>query len=233
MRILILAAGEATRWGDHLGLPKHLVPLRGEPILHRSVRLIRKLRPDADIRIVVRDLADPRYHVPGALVEQAHLREQNGDADKFLSSMHLWHPEDRTVLLYGDCYLTTPSMERIVSGRGHEDGWHVVARFGASTWTGTEWGENFAHVIDPVAQARYRDCLFELAARRRREDIWRAGGWEQYALMARGDLTEPGRNIGFATHVDDWSDDFDYPADYDRWCRLYAAADAAVQDLAE
>lgn len=233
MRVLILAAGEASRWDNHLGTPKHLVRVRGESILERSVRLVHELRPGSDVRIVVRDVDDDRYHVPGATVEAARLHPENGDADKFLSSMHLWHPDDRTVLLYGDCYLTTHAMERIVSGRAHADGWHVVARFGASTWTGTEWGENFAHVIDPCAQARYRDCLFELAARGRREEIWRTGGWEQYALMARGDVTDPGKDLGFSTHVDDWSDDFDYPDDYDRWCRLYAAAGPAVQQLAE
>lgn len=233
MRILILAAGEATRWGDHLGLPKHLVPIRGEPILARTVRLIRQLRPEADVRIVVRDAGDGRYHEEGAAIEQAHLHPANGDADKFLSSMHLWHPEERTVLLYGDCYLTTPAMERIVSGRGYPDGWHVIARFGASSWTGTEWGENFAHVIDPPAQPRYRDCLFDLAARWHRDELWRVGGWEQYALMAGAALDDPGKHVGWATRVDDWSDDFDYPIDYDRWCQRYAAADPAVQALAE
>ena len=41
MRIVILCAGDATRWGGYLGLPKHLVPIHGEPLLHRTVRLLR------------------------------------------------------------------------------------------------------------------------------------------------------------------------------------------------
>lgn len=233
MRILILAAGEATRWGGYLDTPKHLVRLLGEPILARSIRLIREMRPDADVRIVLRDPSDDRYHLPGATIEQARLDDANGGADKFLSSAHLWDAHGRTVLLYGDCYLTRRAMTAILDESPHEGGWHVVARFNAGTFTGTPWGENFAHVIDPEAQGRYLANLKDLAARYARGEIWRVGGWEQYAMLAGGYLDDPAVNIGHATDIDDWSDDFDYPDDYNTWCQRYAAATPALQKMAE
>jgi len=44
--VVVLADGQGTRWGSHLGIPKHLVPLEdGTPLLFRTLRrLDRRLR---------------------------------------------------------------------------------------------------------------------------------------------------------------------------------------------
>ena len=73
MRILILAAGDGTRWNNYRGVPKHLAPLCGEPILHRTVRMITERRPDADVRVIVRDMSDRRYLVAGSKRAKAKL----------------------------------------------------------------------------------------------------------------------------------------------------------------
>ena len=37
---LRIADGDGTRWGNYLGVPKHLAPVDGVPILYRTVRLL-------------------------------------------------------------------------------------------------------------------------------------------------------------------------------------------------
>ena len=60
---IIIAAGEATRWGDYLGTPKHLVKVDDEPIIYRSVRLLLK-NGITDINVVGPD--DDRYRIEGS-----------------------------------------------------------------------------------------------------------------------------------------------------------------------
>src|SRR6186713_615623 len=93
-RAIIICAGEASRWRNHRGVPKHLVVIEGERILDRMVRLL-KARGVDDIHVVVK-AAVPAYDVPGATQFPASLDSKNGDADKFLSSKALWNKSGRT-----------------------------------------------------------------------------------------------------------------------------------------
>lgn len=233
MRVFILAAGDATRWGNYMGVPKHLVQVNGEPLLHRTVRLIREITPDAEVFTVVKR-STPLYEVQGATQVRARLHPYLRDADKFASSTHLWSKTSRNVLLYGDCYITTAAMRLILSDEDHEDGWHAFARFGASSFTGTPYGENLAHVVDPEAITAYRQSLTEIPKKTRAAG-WvngRCGGWEQYMNLTTGDPCQMSYNAGHATHIDDWSDGFDFPHDYDTWMRHYQEASPENKELA-
>jgi hypothetical protein len=228
----VLCAGEATRWGNHLGVPKHLIRIGGESLLRRHVRLVKQIRPDAEVFIVTRKYSK-RYDVAGATQVVVPITADNYDADKFLSSRHLW--AGRTVLLYGDTYITTKVMEQMLSDRDYPDGWWVYCRLGASSFTGTKWGENFAHVVDEVAHNRYEESLRELVEMFIREEVSRIGGWEQYQHLSGREVLPPVHDeipdLGNVTSVDDWSDDFDYPEDYDRWCRMFAMANTKRRGL--
>lgn len=226
-RALIIAAGDGTRWGNHLGVPKHLARLCGEPILHRTVRLASRYTDD--IVIVVSDLDDTRYDVPPARRELAKLNPANHDADKFLSSRHLWADDRRTIILYGDVFFTDDAMRRIFDSRPHDDGWHAYVRFDASHITGAPGGENFAHVIDPPAHHAYETNLHRIVRLRQDGTIWRNGGWEQYRAMAGlpDDQLLHHADHGHATVIDDWTEDLDYPADWDGWCWRWAHTDPA------
>ena len=50
-KFVIMAGGQEKRWRRYRGVHKHLIPIDGERILDRTVRLIRE-RTDADITIV-------------------------------------------------------------------------------------------------------------------------------------------------------------------------------------
>jgi len=37
------------------------------------------------------------------------------------------------------------------------------------------------------------------------------------------------RNLGHATVIDDWTDDFDFPGDWEMWCWRWAKTDPAAR----
>lgn len=228
-RALIICAGEQERWNNHLGVPKHLAPLCGEPILHRTVRLAREYTKD--VRVIVKDTSDKRYKVRGARLEAAKLDPANGDADKFRSSRHLWSDRSRTVILYGDVWFSDAAMATIFDPAPLRDGWHVYCRFTPSKITGAPWGENFAHAIDPAGHATYEAALHRIVDLRRRGVLNRNGGWEQYRALCGLPDRQMRRHAdyGHATVIDDWTEDLDEPGDYDMWCLRWAHADPATR----
>jgi hypothetical protein len=205
-RALILAAGDGTRWGDFLGVPKHFAPVDGKPILHRTVDLLREYTDD--IVIVARPEELERYTVINTATVAANLNPYRGEADKFLSSRTYWRQDERTMLIYGDCYFTEEAMRTIMSPAPYEDGWRLFCRFGENPWTGRGWGENFAFGLDPEAHDRFDSALGRMMSYE-----GRTGGWELYRDLV-GMVDEEHGDYGHATDIVDWSDDLDYPADW-------------------
>lgn len=215
MRAIIIAAGEATRWNNHTGTTKHFAVFNGEPVINRTVRLLRENGVEReDIYIVSKD-----YRIEGA--NNYHIvpnYEENADADKFLSSTDLWSKDERTVIFYGDVYFSDSAMKQIVSYEG--DDWRLFCRPTPSTITGTPWGECFAISIYPKDHEKTLSQLRRIAELHRTKAISRCGGWE----LARAMMGKPDNKIRHP-HVtssplyyiiDDETDDIDYPEDYDR-----------------
>lgn len=224
--VLILAAGEGTRWGNYRGVPKHLVPLCGERLLDRTVRLVREYAPDAAIQIVAADHRDRRYRADGASTVKARLNPDNGDADKFASSLHKWGP-GRNVLLYGDVFFTDDAMAAILDPTPHPLGGRFFGRFDGSKITGAPGGECFAFVVEPDGRDAFVDALDRIIEARRDGSIWRNGGWELYRAL--GGAVSPAelldhRDWGNATVIDDWTEDMDTARDWDEWCLRWAKA---------
>ena len=221
MRAIIICAGEAKRWANHLGVPKHLVPVDGEPILNRTVKLLEQ-NGVADIHIVSKD--DPRYDVDGA---EQYIPELNyaehADADKFLSSKALWNREGRTVVFYGDVYFTQAAITVICHYAKTE--WTLFCRPNKSSYTGSPWGECFAQSFYPHDIPKHETALHRIARLYKRGVINRCGGWEHYRAMIglpdnkiRSKIFK--RNF---VEIDDFTDDFDYPEDYERFLARKAA----------
>ena len=213
---IIIAAGEATRWGDYLGTPKHLVKVDDEPIIYRSVRLLLK-NGITDINVVGPD--DDRYRIEGSklFIPQKNY-EKNADADKFLNSESLWNTEGRTIVLYGDVFFTEEAMKTICEWEGTD--WRLFCRYGPSSVTGTPYGECFAQSFYPKDLKRHKKMLEYIAELWFTKQINRCGGWEHARAMAgvTGPQVRMHRHKPKLYHIiDDWTDDFDKPQDYDRF----------------
>lgn len=231
MKVLIPCAGLATRW--HGDTPKQLIKLLGEPLLHRTVRLVKEYAPDAQIHIVVKDLTDDRFKLPGTRRAVANLDPTRSQADKFLSSRHLWPKTDRVLILWGDVFYTRAAIQTLLSWDGD---WAMFARLGPSTITGKDHRECVGWAVGPTGQQTVDEalqfCVDE--ARAGRLLNW-SGSWQVYRA-AHGMLYTPWADLptdvlGNVVEVDDATDDFDAPSDWDSWCWRYSQFTPAEREL--
>lgn len=247
-RYLIIAAGDATRWGNYMGVPKHMIEILGEPIIHRTQRILERLRQPLDeIVLVVKDKKVQKEYVKPGLensvyVEEAILTPEFGDADKILSSQHLWNNTGRTVIIWGDCFLSEAALEAIVRATPEE--FVAISRWGANKYTGAVGGENFAHVLWKEGHEKYSKAIERVVRLYKEGKIPRNGGWEIYKsfqglkdneifkrLDKKGSTWNPKLDNSF--EVIDGSEDFDAPKDWDNWCYNYAKASDKIKAFME
>lgn len=213
---IMICAGEGTRWGNYLGVPKHLIEIEGETIVSRAVRLLKNY--DCDIYVVGRG-DDNRYKIPGSTYYEAKLNSENGDADKFLSSKDLWNKEGRTIVFWGDCYFTESAINKIMTYPIRE--WTLFARFGSSMYTGCVWGECFAQSFYSGDIEKHGTHLNKLVSLYKSGELPRCGGWEHYRSIVGIENLNSHEHRGNFVDIDDFTDDFDFPEDYDRWKKNY------------
>jgi len=202
---IVIAAGHATRWNDYRGVPKHLLEVDGEPILHRTVRLLRQ-----HIETVwVVSPNDGAYHQHGGLIYTVTPGES--DADKFYSSRDLWDGD--TLIVYGDLYLTEAAVATMCQP---VEEWTLYCRPGPSAITGGRWGECWGYSIPEGFLEEFRRTLVWLAGMHALGEVHRCGGWELYRALNGQDLGEH-RMTDHWVEINDWTEDFDYPSDFDLW----------------
>jgi len=212
-KYIIICGGECKRWNNYGGIPKHLVDIDGETLLHRTVRLL----GDKDITVVVRDGKDDRYNVKPAKIANANLNKDNFSADKFLSSKDLWNKNGRTIILYGDVYFTEQALQEVMEYNNRE--WMLFARPFGSKLTGCPYPECFAQSFYPEDHEEHLSALYKIRDLKRSGKMTRCGGWEHYKVMCGGDPSKI-KEIILSERIkiiDDYTEDFDKPSDYDMW----------------
>lgn len=206
-----MAAGEATRWNNHLDVPKHLVDVAGQPLLHRTIS---QFSDHGEVYLTAPE-NDDRYRIPGVKLFHPPISEGLHDAKKLLDNVSIWNPEGRTIVLWGDVFFTDKAVRKIVTHNPPK--WSMYGRFGPSHITGCEYGELFAFSFTPKMRADIEIALHTLAVRRRYDLIGRIGGWELYRLLSgASDLNAHIRYKNFV-EINDETEDFDFPHDYERW----------------
>ena len=131
--VFILCAGESARWNNHLGVPKQLIPIGGEPLLERTVRLLHA-KNIFDINIIAHDellkIKTCNFIRPS---------KYQWIVETLLSTQSLWN--ENTIILLGDVFYTREAINSIVRTRKNI---HVHGRYGANKYTRTPWGEIFS-----------------------------------------------------------------------------------------
>lgn len=208
IQALILCAGEGRRWRRHFGVPKQLVRVGGRPILHRTVDL---LRGEGVTEIAVVANTD-EFAVEGCrLLQPEHSR---WTVETLLSTAELWAP--RTAVLLGDVWFTPATLRRLVEARqslcflGQEDGGTGAEIFGLSfDEAGGVCLAAHLRAVREMAAASGQGRLADLLSLMRGSQRVLATGAEPQALL------HP---------VNDGTQDFDTPADYETWLARYEAA---------
>lgn len=216
MKILILTAGDETRWNNYLDTPKCLAPILGESLVGRTVRLLAELAPDADVRIVTKNPKDPAYKFENTKRVGAKLNPGNGDIDKFVSSLHAWDPKQDLAILMGDVWWSKEVLTRVLEVPGT---FQAVGRYVP------DGGEIFGFTINREYQSRPKEIINALAPL---SPDYR-GGWALYRALEGLDLNDHSVDHRFVdvveTYGDVWTEDFDGPEDWDNWCYRYAVAE--------
>lgn len=212
-RAIIIAAGKETRWENYKGARKHFVEIDGEPIIHRTVRLLR----EAGIEDIVVVGTDKRYLIEGSWLYIPKLTPEYHDADKFLSSRDLWlRDEGRTIVVYGDVYFTEKAIKTIVDYKPDE--WVLFCRPYESYLT-ENGAECFAQSFYSEQIGEHENALFKAIRYYNAGKLNRIGGWEHYGIMI--DLTLPQIHRRFICDrikvITDWTDDFDTPKFYEHF----------------
>jgi molybdopterin-guanine dinucleotide biosynthesis protein A len=227
MRAIICCAGDQRRWNNHLGVPKQLVPIDGVPLL---VRTVAQLNARGITDIVVTGF-DDRYLTAGVPVRAPSESILPGTGIGF--SVGFWALGDRTLVLLGDVCFSEHAMAALISASETDMMW--IGRKGSSGLK--RYGEIFAVSIPAERQAAVRAAAARTFELFNRQAIQRMTGWELYAVLngLPPTIVAPGPNW---INVDDDTDDFDFPAEYDAWAaarqqRLSAAAQSEVRATAD
>lgn len=212
MKYYILANGEGTRWGNYKGVPKQLIEIDGETILHRMIRLLRE-----------NDVPKEDIFICGPFEDEDAITIQTKSPTKrevFEEIANL--AQGPFTILYGDCYYTSPCMYRIT-----HDPINKFDEFICSTGnpnTGCPWCEGYAHRC--VDWEWWRDQMHELNTNTEKISLYKDWyihfwllGYKDGEEMNR--FPKPGEYD--QEHDVKWcdeTDDFDYPSDLDKFCEV-------------
>jgi hypothetical protein len=218
MTTLILAGGEGSRWNNYLGVPKHLIPIKGEPLIHRTQRMLHE-RGVEDVRVVCKPEDADLFVLPKSIYQPMESSSRDWQQHQE-SSRYAWNNHGKTTLIFGDLYITDRLMDAIVNESGEP--WRIIARWEGSKFTGKPYGEIFAWIFGPDAH-QIIDASREKAITWLEEGKWfRVNAWEIFrdAIGLPINQYEGGNDSIHAIEWDDQSDDFDFPKDWDIWSQL-------------
>lgn len=213
MRVFITAYGESTRWNNYLGVPKHLIPIDDEPLIHRTVRLLKENGFD-DIVIIGDDQVDgTRNHIPSqrTLLPYNSMRE---DVEG-IESM---------IILYGDCYYSEAIIKSLRDCKSNKPllhwCWHHVNQY-----TGKPYPEGYAQRITDVPLYIRKMNEYEELVNSGKHKHWL--DWEALRYYMGLDITkhQPELMKEYEIEWHDETDDFDFHEDYHRFMKRVKGID--------
>ena len=107
MKYIIMADGKGTRWNNYNDITKHFCVINGEPIILRTVRLLRENGID-DIIITSHN---PSYNIEGA--KRYEPLKNNEEIDRFTYELI----NEEIVFLYGDTYYEEKTIQDIINAK--------------------------------------------------------------------------------------------------------------------
>ena len=188
-----------------MGVRKHFVNIDGEFLLDRTIRLCRQL---GAYRVVVNG---PMYNAMYKRQDAEHVEldiVSNEDhhkhtVDKCTNSISQWNSAGRTVCLLGDVFYEESALEEILLSK--HSTFVDYSRANRSHMTGKPWGEDFACSFYPSDHGKIKEIL----------ESFVQGGASPWLTVAKE--FQDFDNKPHRVELGGFTEDFDYPHDYDRW----------------
>jgi hypothetical protein len=194
--VFILAAGDGTRWNNYRGSPKHRLVVEGEVLIERTYRQFSKYA-DKIIIVANEEVGIAETYIP---VNNKKWR----DIAKFYSSRDIW-TEGKNVLVFADVYFTDEAVERIMNDPYglsfylRSKGSHLTKKLWKEIW-----GIGFEGSSIPILESAILKIIES-------KENYSAGGWRLYDQFTQD------KQKFQSIEIDDWTEDFDFPADIDTW----------------
>ena len=192
MKYIIMADGKGTRWNNYHNIPKHLIEIGGETLLARTVRLLRENDARADIVITSHD---PRYEVPGA--RRYEPQNNHLEIDRFTEELIA----DDVCFLYGDTFYSESVIQKIADTPAEK-----LLFFG---------NERSIVAIKVADGALFRQHVDRVRALFLAGQIEKCIGWQVYQSFEGLPFGEKTIAADYIL-IQDGTEDFNSPADYNR-----------------
>ena len=210
MKVYILANGEATRWGNYRNCDKQLIPIDGEPLLNRTVRLLRTEGLKQKQVIIC-----GKYKVKGSsnIVTVSKTKREVFEEVANLT-------DEPFIILYGDCYYTEAIIHDLLTREIKQYAeWFNVS---PNPNTGKKWAEGYAHKIVDVEW--FKQEMSELNQKVANGEINYGMDWvlHWWLLGERENLDRHPLQLVDKEKDIYWcdeTDDFDYPIDLEHFLR--------------
>ncbi len=174
MKYIICADGQGKRWKGET--PKHLVKIKGEVLLERTVKMF-SVNPDGDSNEIIITSHNPLYNY----AKRYEPKNNKYEIDRFLSCRPIW--DTQTTFLYGDVYYSHESAIKIMSTL--VDG---VAFFGRRHGNSVKrYGEIFAVSISN--RRRFEEACLVVKDKERR-GLARGLAWDVWRRLGRRNFIE-------------------------------------------
>jgi hypothetical protein len=198
-KYIVMAGGQAARWDNYLGVPKHLTIIDGEKLIERTVRMLLQ-RAEQDITILSPKIYDSRYQVEGAI-----YRPTTGLDDCFWEMFtDLTESNDTYVLLGGDVWYSDACMDEIMRPFSQ---YRWVGQLMPNFRTGQMHEEIWAIMFEPA----YRSLLSETLDDEKKKSP-HPTAWNVYRVLKE-------KKPDIFTIVSDETCDMDCPHDYTNWMK--------------
>ena len=207
MKVFILADGEGSRWGNYKGVPKQLLKIDGETLLHRMIRLCRENGIAKKDIVILGTFTDD---------EAVNDRFENCKTKRTIFIEIAKKYQEPFILLNGDCYYTDAIIKDCINRDVKR--WGHWCRLDRNPHTGKPWGEGYIHKVVDIEWWINKLEEFNKLCDEGKINLtndWTINrflaGWEDIYTHR---VDKPN---DYDILWDDETDDFDFPQDIDRF----------------
>jgi hypothetical protein len=225
-RFIILAGNKNfdTRWNNYLGVPKHMIPIKSEPLIYRTQRMLIE-RGVKDIVVTCSKENFNKYNIKSVNAIESKTNRLSIYSDhEFSTTEGLLNNDGITVMMWGDVYFSDKFIDHIVNNESKD--WHLYGRRRNSDITGSLYGEDFAwyfnntHIPQIFETSKKMLPLLKQMSQDKEMYPWAMEDCTKmlYRMMAELDYDDPHKiDKRHWIEWDDETEDFDYPEDWTKW----------------
>lgn len=223
LNVIIMCAGNQSRWNNYLNIPKHLVRVIGERLLDRTIRLIKTYLNEWELNINILSRQKEGYQIPDTnLILKHYLSEREIPSATITSFPHL-NDDEYNLVIFGDTFFTETGFQKIpnflkksFNDNKSTTGIIYIGREGPNLLTGCRYGDLFGFILLPQSKGLLMRTADKVEQFYKKGIIQRFSSWEIYRCLHHLPLKIQSVTKDFL-EINDWTEDFDYPKDYINW----------------